>query len=115
MTDNQKGYMLQKKTEQYLQADGYRVHTVARPSCIRTVTGAFRRSQHDLFNLWDHIAVHQETGEVLFVQTKSRKLYGKDLQPFVDFPAKNKRIFSWVKTDPSKKNSRYKLFIIPLE
>ena len=115
MTDNQKGYMLQKKTEQYLQAEGYRVHTVARPSCIRTVTGAFRRSQHDLFKLWDHIAVHEETGEVMFVQTKSRKLYGKDLEPFINFPAKNKRIFSWIKENPHMRNSRYKLLITPLE
>ena len=111
MTDNQKGYMLQKKTEKQLQSEGFIVHTVARPSCHKTPTGAFRRSQHDLFGLWDHIAVNQTTGAVLFIQTKSRKLYGKDLVPFQEFPAKNKFIYSWLKSDPFKKNSRYVLLI----
>lgn len=89
---------------------GYLVHTVKRPAnTFIAATGHYRRTEHDLFGLWDHVAVHQVTGEVIFVQTKSRKLYGKDLEPFKAFPAPNKFLYSY-----SKVKSRWQLTITKL-
>jgi hypothetical protein len=84
-------------------------HTVTTPS--------HRGGSHDLFGLWDHVAVATKdliffgetypTGSVLWIQTKSRKQYGKDLLKYEDFPSKNKFIFVWEKV-----NTRYKPLII---
>lgn len=106
MTSNQKGYNAQRKTAKYLESLGFQVHTVARPSY---------RNSHDIFGLWDHIAIANQpttvnglivpAGQTLYVQTKSRKIYGKDVLPYVEFSALYKLAFVWLKGE----NGRYYL------
>lgn len=94
----------EKKTAQYFEKQGCLVHTVSKPSHYGM--------SHDIFNLWDHIVVPLQTiqieditierGETIYIQTKSRKQYGKDLDKYKDFPCKYKYIMIW-----EKKSGRY--------
>ncbi|MBP7434778.1 MAG: hypothetical protein KA799_01340 [Bacteroidales bacterium] len=109
----------EKKTHKYLEELGFVVHTVTKPSRIGL--------NHDLFGLWDHIAVAKEDfclglvqgnviisldkGDCMFVQTKSRKQYGKDIAKYVGFPSDNKFIFVWKKN----KSNRYELIVQKLK
>jgi len=68
---------------------GFRVHTTL-PAKFQT---------NDLFNLWDHVAVSPE--HTLWVQTKSREIYGKELEGHVDFPSDKKFLFVWVEEEPN--------------
>ena len=105
MTATQKGHSLQVRTANHLKKLGMQVHTVTRPT--------HRGGSHDFFGLWDHIAIsHQDStvgnvvvpaGETLYVQTKSRKIYGVDALPFIEFPGRHKLCFVWTKQD----NGRY--------
>lgn len=100
----------EKRTHKYLEELGYIVHTVSRPT-------RFGISQ-DLFNLFDHIAVakfdvatmldcYTNRGDCIFVQTKSRKQYGKWFEKYKDFPHPNQYVFVWDK----QSNGRYQLIV----
>lgn len=96
----------EKKTENHFEELGFLVHTVTKPSRPGL--------NHDIFGLWDHIVIVPKNvplgfrqGDVIFVQTKSRKQYGKDLIKYQEFPAKYKYIFCWIKN----KSNRYELTI----
>ena len=123
----------EKRTHKYLEELGFVVHTVTKPSRIGL--------NHDLFGLWDHIAVAKEDfylaliqgktivrfkegdymfgyivtsfqkGDCMFVQTKSRKQYGKDIAKYIGFPSDNKFIFVWEKN----KSNRYELIVQKLK
>ncbi len=94
----------EKRTEIYFKKIGCLVHTVSKPS-------RFGQS-HDMFGLWDHIIVPSADiivgtdtillGETIYIQTKSRKQYGKDLIKYYDFPAKWKYLFIWIKNDKGR-------------
>ena len=119
----------EKKTHKYLEQLGFMVHTVSKP--------AHFGMSHDIFNLWDHIAVvpkgiespipfairlphviieHNMTnhdtwfnvpeGHTIYIQTKSRKQYGKDLDKYRDFPS-TKFLFVWTKDKSNKWNEPY--------
>lgn len=106
MTSNQKGANAQRRTVKHLEALGFKVHTVQRPT---------HRIAHDFFGLWDHLAIANQpinvggfavpAGQTLYVQTKSRKIYGKDILPYMEFPAPYKMAYVWQKGE----NGRYYL------
>jgi hypothetical protein len=108
MTSNQKGYNAQVRTAKHLEQLGFQVHTVSRPTY---------RNAHDIFGLWDHIAIADKpiniggltvpAQQTLYIQTKSSKIYGKAMLPYMDFPAPCKIIFVWQKGE----NGRYYLII----
>jgi len=89
----------EKRTEVYFVKQQCLVHTVAKPSR--------KFMNHDLFGLWDHIIVTTVPimldtqvileNETIYIQTKSRKQYGKDMIKYQEFPAKYKYIFAWIK------------------
>lgn len=105
-----KGKVLERKSVEYLEKLGFKVETVKRISRIYTTQAK------DFFNLFDHIAVASKdvatefgrfnAGDVVFIQTKSRKQYGKELEKYKDFPNPNKFIFIW-----EKPKHRYQLTI----
>ena len=109
----------EKKTHEYLTKLGFLVHTVSKPSSTfwknadNKVTAVRKGQDHDLFGLWDHVGVYapfdskgeefinpfedrQIKGDVIWVQTKSRKQYGKELEKYKDFPGQ-KLLFVWTK------------------
>ena len=62
MTPKQKGKMLEKKTHDYLEKNGWLVHTaISPPTVFREVNGKKMwinaGKNYDIFNLWDHVAV----------------------------------------------------------
>lgn len=82
-----KGRRNENKTARYLQERGYLVETTIRSS---------HKGSNDFFNLFDHIAVHIETGTVLFIQTKSNRIPPPAYRKLIeDFPAKGKLLFIW--------------------
>ena len=103
----------EKKTHKYLEQLGFQVHTVTKPSRAGL--------NHDLFGLWDHIAIAMydssiednkiKCNGVIFVQTKSRKQYGKDIAKYIGFPSDNMYIFVWKKN----KSNKYELIIQKLK
>ena len=118
MTAVQKGAANEKRTAKWLSDRGYLVHTVQRQGRSfrydkekKKVVPIFRKNQNnDLFNLFDHIAVINDVTKldiiqhpIILVQTKSKKIYGKELQEFLDFPYPHCYIFVWEK----KANGRY--------
>ncbi len=103
----------EKRTHKYLEELGFVVHTVTKPSRIGL--------NHDLFGLWDHVAVARydtsieedkiKHKQAIFVQTKSRKQYGKDIAKYIGFPSDNMYIFVWEKN----KSNRYELIVQKLK
>lgn len=77
------GYLLEKMTETYLLSLGGNIHTTQRS----------KFSNNDLFNLWDHVCILDRT--TVWVQTKSREIYGKQLEDMQAFPADYKYLFIW--------------------
>lgn len=89
----------EKMTENYLLSKGCLVYTVIKPS--------YKGQQHDIFDLWDHLVfwpgeeplildgVIINSKELFLVQTKSRKLYGKDREKYSSFPYHHKFLFVW--------------------
>lgn len=108
-----KGRRSEKKTEQWLEQNGWVVQTTRRSS--------HKGGSNDFFGLFDHVAVckydctvikpskkgkdkkfiddrYAKTfflGTTLYVQTKSNRVTKKTLEKIDDFPARNKAVFIW--------------------
>lgn len=107
----------EKKTQQYLEKLGFIVHTVQKPAIsFRNNAPVIRKyANHDIFGRYDHVAIATENTEiegiaihereVIFVQTKSIKQYGKQRDYYLDFIG-NAFIFVW-----KKEKNRYVLQI----
>lgn len=102
------GTKLEKRTHDYLTKQGYLVHTVKPPPAVyREVNGKkvwLATSNQDLFGMFDHIAINNN-GIVIFVQTKSSKQYGKQLDIYKDFPSPYKYIYVWKKGENGRYNT----------
>jgi len=103
----------EKRTHKHLEHLGFMVHSVTKPSRAGL--------NHDIFGLWDHVAValydtnieedKVKCKQTIYVQTKSRKQYGKDCAKYIGFPSDNMYIFVWKKN----KSNRYELIIQKLK
>jgi hypothetical protein len=95
MNTSAKGRRNENKTSGYLESLGYIV--------ITTVRSSYRGS-NDFFGLFDHIAVHKETGDTLYVQTTSNRNKPKAIVDAIkSFPAQNKQIIIWYDRIPKPK------------
>lgn len=86
----QKGRAKEIKTRNWLLDLGYEV-------CLTPMPNKFSK-KNDMFGLWDLIAVDND--EVRFIQVKSRKIYGKELDKYREFPVPEsctKEIWVWKK------------------
>jgi len=124
MTAVKRGKLLEKRTDKWLTDQGFLVYSVQRPGMsFRVIDGksvpiARKNMNHDIFGLFDHVVVAAtehtlnvkgigfsfKKGATFYVQTKADKLYGKEMDPYKEFPASN-FVFSWKK----EKNGRYPL------
>lgn len=93
-----KGDRNEAKTAQYYRKLNYKVITTQNNSFRYNQFGqaTFQSVANDYFGLFDHIAVHNETGDVLFIQTKTNRKPTKEyIKKLADFPAKNKILIIW--------------------
>lgn len=135
-----KGRDLEKRTHHWLVNNGYMVHTVQAQSRsfrydekLGKSVPIFRKGQNnDLFNMFDHVAVKLSMGkpidkfqyildligancnDVIFVQTKSRRQYGKQLEMYDKFPHPYSFVFSWIKQSNGRYGQPYIQVIGPL-
>lgn len=114
MTAVQKGKSNENRTHKLLESFGFKVSSVKRPS--------HANQENDLFGLFDHVAVYTKHrpfcldeerqlfinfGDSLYIQTKSRKQYGKDLEKYKEIPAPFKVIIWWEESiDPTDKRKK---------
>ena len=95
MNTSAKGRRNENKTAAYLESLGYIVCTTVRSSY---------RGSNDFFGLFDHIAVHKETRDTLYVQTTSNRNKPKAVIDAIKaFPAHNKQIIIWYDRVPNPK------------
>ena len=93
-----KGDRNEHKSAEYYRKLNYKVITTQNQSFRYNQFGQpeYRAMANDFFGLFDHIAVHNETGEVLFIQTKTNRKPTKEyIKKLADFPAKNKILIIW--------------------
>ena len=93
-----KGDRNEHKTAQYYRNLNYKVITTQNNSFRYNQFGqaTFQSVANDYFGLFDHIAVHNDTGDVLFIQTKTNRKPTKEyIKKLADFPAKNKILIIW--------------------
>ena len=93
-----KGDRNEHKTAQYYRKLNYKVITTQNNSFRYNQFGqaTFHAVNNDYFGLFDHIAVHNDTGDVLFIQTKTNRKPTKEyIKKLADFPAKNKILIIW--------------------
>ena len=93
-----KGDRNEHKTAMYYRNLNYKVITTQNNSFRYNQFGqaTFQSVANDYFGLFDHIAVHNETGDVLFIQTKTNRKPTKEyIKKLADFPAKNKILIIW--------------------
>ena len=93
-----KGDKNEAKTAKYYRGLGYIVITTQNNSFRYNQFGQaeYRPVANDFFGLYDHIAVHKQTGDVLFIQTKTNRKPTKEyIKKLADFPAKNKILIIW--------------------
>jgi len=127
------GRKFEIRSHQYLESIGYTVHTVQPPPAVqRTMNGKtiwMSTGKQDLFSMFDHVAIKRQyrimkenkletmmqdiakeyatddlyQPKIVFIQTKSRKQYGKELEKYDNFPHMYCFVFYWEKGD----NRRY--------
>ena len=82
------GRKKERRTRDWLEELGYKV-------CLTPMPTRWQKEQ-DMFGLWDLIAV--DSDQVRFIQVKSRKIYGKELIKYNEFPCPpncTKEVWVW--------------------